>query len=107
MLHRQRDQRGGAAERGTCDDLVVAGEQQSLDTRGLELVVVAAHQRDAGAHLRRQRGLGAEDERLVEMDDVEPVDERELRDERRVAEPEPCVVAVREHAGGIARYAGV
>ena len=56
-----------------------------------------------------QRQLGAEDERVVDVDDVEPLDPRQARDQRRVADREDRVDAVddrRRRGPGTSPWAG-
>ena len=84
--------------------MLVGLEQRSAHALADEPVLVVDEQRLAAASApkpRQQGQLRPEDERIVEMDDVEALDPRQPRDQRRVADREDRIDAVDDRAAGI------
>ena len=82
---------GGADERGR-DGVLVGLEQRGRRRRVADEPVLVVDEERLRAALRRRRAeqgqLRAEDEGVVEVDDVEAFEPREARDERGVADRE-------------------
>jgi hypothetical protein len=90
---------GRADQRGA--NRVLIGLEQGASRTVLDEAVLVVDEQRLGAALAREPGeqgeLRAEDERVVQVDDVEPFDAAQARDQRRVADREHGLDPVHDH----------
>ena len=109
VVGRQHAHAIGGADQRRRDGVLVGLEQPAANTAADEPVLVVDEQRLAASlasQAGKQRQLRAEDERVVDVDDVEARDPRQRWDQRRVADGEDRVEPVDVDSAGVGNRSG-